>query len=159
MYFTEDLSLYGRSMLCWSNFGYLVISSVEAISLFHLPLDQMVAILQTIISDEFSWMTFFVLRIKFNWSLFLRVQLTMTQHWFRQWIGTKISRSLISKLIFHIYRSNHRSILLCVVDYFPTEAVVAAGGRFQSITRNPSMEETNNGGHMGLLLCHWLHLF
>ena len=26
--------------------------------------------------------------IKYHWSLFLRVQLTISQHWFRQWLGT-----------------------------------------------------------------------
>ena len=29
----------------------------------------------------------FELRLKFHWSLFLRVQLTIFQHWFRWWIG------------------------------------------------------------------------
>ena len=33
-------------------------------------------------------MTFFVLWCKFNWSLFPRVWLAMSQHWFRQWHGT-----------------------------------------------------------------------
>ena len=33
-------------------------------------------------SDAFSWMKRFVFWFKFHWSLFLRDQLTMTQHWF-----------------------------------------------------------------------------
>ena len=36
-----------------------------------------------IISDAFSWMKSFVLWLKFHWSLFLTVQLTITQYWFR----------------------------------------------------------------------------
>ena len=51
--------------------------------LTHLPLDKMVAISQTIFSDAFSWKKSFVFWWKFHWSLFLRVQLTITQHWFR----------------------------------------------------------------------------
>ena len=51
--------------------------------LTHLPLDKMAAISQTLFSDAFSWMKSFVLWSKFHWSLFLRVQLTIIQHWFR----------------------------------------------------------------------------
>ena len=48
-----------------------------------LPLDKMATILQTIFSDAFSWMKNVVFWLKFHWSLFLRVQLTITQHWVR----------------------------------------------------------------------------
>ena len=51
--------------------------------LTHLPLDKMAAISQTIFSDAFSWMKSFVFWLKFHWSVFLRVQLTITKHWFR----------------------------------------------------------------------------
>ena len=47
------------------------------------PQDKMAAILQTIFWDAFSWMKSFVFWLKFHWSLFLRVQLTIIQHWFR----------------------------------------------------------------------------
>ena len=39
----------------------------------------MAAILQTIFSDAFSWMKSFVFWLKFHWSLFLKVQLTISQ--------------------------------------------------------------------------------
>ena len=48
--------------------------------LTHLALDKMATILQTTFSDAFSWMKSFVLWLKFHWSLFVRVQLTITQH-------------------------------------------------------------------------------
>ena len=47
------------------------------------PLDKMAADSQTIFSDVFSWMKSFAFGLKFNWSLFLRVQLSISQHWFR----------------------------------------------------------------------------
>ena len=47
------------------------------------PLDKVAAISQQIFSDAFSWMKSFVFWLKFHWSLFLMVQLTITQHWFR----------------------------------------------------------------------------
>ena len=50
--------------------------------LTHFPLDKMASFSQTIFSDAFSWMTGFVFWLKFRRSLFLRVQLTISQHWF-----------------------------------------------------------------------------
>ena len=47
------------------------------------PLDKMATISQMIFSDAFSWMKNFVFWSTFHLSLFLRVQLTITQHWFR----------------------------------------------------------------------------
>ena len=58
--------------------------------LTHLPLDKMATISQTMFSDAFSWMKSFVLRLKF---LFVRVQLTITQHWFRSWPGAEKATS------------------------------------------------------------------
>ena len=54
-----------------------------ACRLSHLPLDKMAAILQTTSSNAFSWKKSYVFWFEFHWSLFLRVQLTMCQHWFR----------------------------------------------------------------------------
>ena len=51
--------------------------------LTHLPLEKIAAISQTIFSDAFSWMKNFVFWLKFHWYLFLRIQLTISQHWFR----------------------------------------------------------------------------
>ena len=51
--------------------------------LTHLPLDKMAAISQRIFSDAFLWMKSFVFWLKFHWSFFLRVQLTIFLHWFR----------------------------------------------------------------------------
>ena len=44
---------------------------------------------QTIFSKAFSWMKNFVFWLKFHRSLFLRVLLTITQHWLRSWLGTE----------------------------------------------------------------------
>ena len=50
--------------------------------LTHLPLDKMAVVLQTIYSHAFSWMKSLVFWLKFHWSLFGKVHLTITQHWF-----------------------------------------------------------------------------
>ena len=51
--------------------------------LTHWGRDKMADIFQTTFSSAFSWMKMFEFRLKFHWSLFLRVQLTIFQHWFR----------------------------------------------------------------------------
>ena len=48
---------------------------------------QMDAISQTTFSNAFFLLKMFVFRLKFHWSLFPRVQLTIFQQWFRLWLG------------------------------------------------------------------------
>ena len=55
--------------------------------LTHWGWDNMATIFQTIFSIAFSWMKMYVLQLKFHWSLFLRVQLTIFQHWLGWWLG------------------------------------------------------------------------
>ena len=51
--------------------------------LTHWGRNEIDAISQTTFSNAFSCMKMFEFRLKFHWSLFLRVQLTIFQHWFR----------------------------------------------------------------------------
>ena len=51
--------------------------------LTHWGRDKMAAIWQTMLSNAFSWMKMVEFRLKFYGSLFLRVQLTISQHWVR----------------------------------------------------------------------------
>ena len=52
-------------------------------SLTHWSRDKMDAISQTTLSNAFSWMKMLEFRLTFHWSLFRRVELTISQHWFR----------------------------------------------------------------------------
>ena len=61
--------------------------------LTHLNLDKMAAISQTIFSDAFSLMKSSSLWFKFHETLFLVVQLTITQHWFKYWLGDEQAAS------------------------------------------------------------------
>ena len=56
--------------------------------LTHWGRDKMYAISQTTFWSAFSWMKMYKLPLRFHWSLFLCVQLTIFQHWFRCWLGT-----------------------------------------------------------------------
>ena len=69
----------------WMNFCLFVLLLVHFRNniLTHWGRDKMDAISQTTFWSEFSWMKMFEFRLKFHWSLFLRVQLTIFQHWFR----------------------------------------------------------------------------
>ena len=57
--------------------------SLCKLNLTHVLLNKMSAISQAVLSEAFSWMKIFVFWWKFHLCLFLRVQLTTTQHWFR----------------------------------------------------------------------------
>ena len=49
--------------------------------------DKMAAIFQKTFSNTFSWMKIYEFQLRFHWSLFLRVKLTIFKHWFRLWLG------------------------------------------------------------------------
>ena len=55
--------------------------------LIHWGRDNMAVISQTTFSNAFSWMKIYEFWLIFHWSLFPRGQLTIFQHWFRQWLG------------------------------------------------------------------------
>ena len=56
--------------------------------LTHFGADKMATIFQTTLSNAFSWMKMYEFLLKVHWDLFLRVLLTIFQHWFRWWLGT-----------------------------------------------------------------------
>ena len=66
--------------MAWWRHWRLSIWQFSTLTLTHLPLDKMAAILQTTVSNTFSWMKKFDFWLKFHLSLFLWVQLTITQH-------------------------------------------------------------------------------
>ena len=51
---------------------------VETYEFNSSPLNKMDAISQTVFSDAFPWMKSFIFLLKFHWSLFIRVRLTIT---------------------------------------------------------------------------------
>ena len=53
----------------------------------HWVWDKMDPISQMTFSNAFSWMKIHEFRVRFHWNLFLRIELTILQHWFRKWLG------------------------------------------------------------------------
>ena len=64
--------------------------------IFWVVWDEMNNISHTTFSNVFSSMKRFELRLKFYSSLFLRVQLTIFQHWFGWWLSTDVINHLLS---------------------------------------------------------------
>ena len=61
--------------------------------LTHWGRDKMAAIFQTTFSNAFPRMKIYEFRLKFHWSLFLRIQIIIVQHRFRSWLGTNQATS------------------------------------------------------------------
>ena len=61
--------------------------------LTHWGRDKMAAVSQTTFSNAFSWMKMCEFWLKFHRSLFLRVQIAIIHHWFRQWLGADLATS------------------------------------------------------------------
>ena len=80
--------------------------------LTHWGRNKMDVISQTTFSNAFSWMKTNEFRFRFHWSLFLRVQLTIFQHWFRQWLGADQATSHCLNQLWLDYRLVYVSLVL-----------------------------------------------
>ena len=94
--FSFSCSLYGplpdgwylqvKYVMSWALFSHccpFVRGSITESPFTHWGRDKMAAIFQTTFSNAFSWMKMFKFLLRFHWSLFPRVQLTIFHHWFR----------------------------------------------------------------------------
>ena len=88
-------------------------------ALTHLLLDKMATILQMISPVAFLWMKSFVFWLKFHWRLFLRVQLTIYQHWFRKWLDTDQATSHYLSQWWWIYWRIYASLGLNELTHWP----------------------------------------
>ena len=61
----------------------LIAAGIHIWDLTHWGRNKMDAIFQTTSWNAFSWMKIYKFRLRFHWSLFPRVHLTLFQHWFR----------------------------------------------------------------------------
>ena len=77
--------------------------------LTHWGRDKMAAVSQTTLSNAFSWVKMLEFRLRYHWSLFLRVQLTF-HHWFRQWLGAGQATSHYLNQWWLVYRRIYASL-------------------------------------------------
>ena len=66
----------------WVHFSHSAFRFTKT-KLTHWGRDKMAAIFQKTFSNAFSWMKMYEFHLRFDWSLFLRVRLTIFHHWFR----------------------------------------------------------------------------
>ena len=71
------------TMVLTGNYLFQNITSPASDGLTHQGRGKMAAIVQTTFSNAFSWMNMYEFHLRFHWDLFLRFQLTISQHWFR----------------------------------------------------------------------------
>ena len=71
----------------WRAVGVSLGSFESKCFLTHWGRDKMDAVSQATLSNAFSWTEMLEFRLRFHWILFLRVQLPIIQHLFRQWLG------------------------------------------------------------------------
>ena len=86
--------------------------------LTHWGRDKMDAISQTTFSNAFPWMKIFEFRLKFHWSLFLRVQLTPALVQIMTWRrpGDKsLSEPMMFSLLTHICVTRPQWVKMCTV--------------------------------------------
>ena len=76
MHLLSNWDIYG-----WDHVGQLVPALFNPLT--HWGRDKLDAIFYTTFSNGFSWMKMCEFRLEFHWSLFLRFQLIIFQHWLR----------------------------------------------------------------------------
>ena len=72
---------------CGSEITLVHVMAQYLLAFTHWGWDKMVTNFLTTFSNAFSWIKICKLQLKFHWSLFPVVQLTIFQHWFRKWLG------------------------------------------------------------------------
>ena len=82
----------------------------NVLNLTHWGRDKINNISQTTFSNVFSSMKMFEFRLKFHWSLFPMVQLTIFQHWFRWWLGAVQATSHYLNQWWLVYRRIYASL-------------------------------------------------
>ena len=71
--------------------------------LTHWGRDKMAANFLMTFSNAFSWMKICAFWLKYHWKmLFLRVQLTIIQYWFRQWLAADQTEPMMVSLLTHL---------------------------------------------------------
>ena len=76
----------------------------------HWGRDKMAAFFQMTSSSAFSWMQIYEFWLGFHWTLFLRVQLTKFEHWFRYCIGAGQATSYCLNQWWFVYLRIYASV-------------------------------------------------
>ena len=95
--------------------------------------DKIGAISQTIFSSAFSWMKIFEFRLKFHRSLFQRVQLIISQHWFRLWLGVVGASRGLNELTDEPGQDDHRPLISPPLSPKATSMMTSSNGTISAL--------------------------
>ena len=70
--------------------------------LTHWNRDKAAAIFQATFINAFSWIKRYEFRIRFDWNLFPKDQLSTFEHWFRWWIGAEHALDLTFMIFIYL---------------------------------------------------------
>ena len=92
-----SVQVHRTSLVCRLSASFLTAYSI------HWGRNKMAAIPQTTFSYAFSWLKVYEFHLRFHWSLFLWFDLTISQHWFREWLGTDQATSHYLNQLWLVY--------------------------------------------------------
>ena len=95
--------------------------------LTHWDWDEMDNISQTTFWNVFSSMKMFEFRLKFHWSLFLRIQLTILHHWCRWWLGAVHGTSHYLNQWWLVYRCIYASFVPSLLKWYWLSFILPCG--------------------------------
>ena len=104
------LSLHSVGMALGVRIGICRMSPLRSLLLTHWGRDKMDAISQTTLSNAFLRMKMLEFWLKFHWSLFLGVQLTIFNNWFGWWLGAVQTTSHYLNQWWLVYRRIYASL-------------------------------------------------
>ena len=90
---TSEQTYFFVSDACLIHGSFQLVPSNSLVRFMETNAQYVAAISQTTFWNAFSWMKMYEVRLQFHWSLFLRFEITILQHWFRWWLGADLAPS------------------------------------------------------------------
>ena len=88
---TSECILTDNTISSWDCYQWLLRRISPHLTLWDR--DKMAAIFQTTFPRTFTWMKMYEFRLRFHWSLFLRVHITIFPYWLRYWFDVEQAKS------------------------------------------------------------------
>ena len=150
------------------------IIKVNWCELSHWSRNNMAVMFQTTFSNAVSWTKIYQFWLKFHWNLIVKVQLTIVQHWLRQWLGTNQATGHCVKqwglVYWRIYASLGLNEIINLKDMWQTYTKTCNTAKkkkrssyYDLYQRNVTIEMGRKGPHIKIpeiyILClslaHW----
>ena len=84
--YQQDIPYYSQHLNMMMSLHCIILYLIEIFT--YCGWEKMAAISQTTVSNAFCWIKLYEFRFNFHWSLLIKGQLTIFQHWFRKCLGS-----------------------------------------------------------------------